>query len=218
MKTSYLNIFPIYEFNADNSLVDIALSLSKDSEMVYSNKLNGYLRNPNKNLNYSFYNKELFAWFNECVASVKAEHYVDDIDLEITECWGTRTDKFQKHHKHSHFNSILSGVLYLTDHKEAGTEFYYSNPWNCTGGVLDITRTEKKILKEVIQPEIGKLIIFPSNLQHATKPNITNIPRFSIAFNTFVSGAFGSQTTYLSIKPTSVEEAHNTQRGKKCTI
>ncbi len=44
----------------------------------------------------------------------------------------------------------------------------------------------------VITPRKNEVLLFPSGLQHFVEPNRTNLPRHSIAFNTFLRGKLGS--------------------------
>lgn len=210
VKTTDLFSFPIYEsMITDQQLIERLIneikSLSKSN-----NSLNTTIKVSDVSLNYSFYNKDLFSYLNKGLSEVKSLQYEGDFDFVITECWATKTDKFQKHHVHIHPNSIISGIIYLTDHPDATTEFYLPNPWHWTDQFLKIGKENSKMHVASIKPEVGKIVFFPSNLQHSTKPNLNSTPRYTISFNTFISGNIGTQTTLLKLTPISVENAYNT--------
>ena len=205
-----INLFPLqlFEFHSSKRMSEtLALEILKEpSQKNDLNKILGNGRahkrttsNIKKNA-YEFFDAEMFEWFNQCLDTVKNEMFIPEISLPITECWGTRTDRFEKMHQHSHPNSLMSGIWYLSDHPKSTTNFYYDNPNNVTGRILDIYQPEKKILKESITPEVGKLIIFPSSLYHDVSPNTTSTPRVTIAFNTFASGDFGIPSTHLRLR------------------
>lgn len=147
--------------------------------------------------NASYYHTELFDWFNRCLDELCAEEYISTIKLEITDCWLTKTQKFEKHHRHTHPNSIVSGIFYL-DSCEYGTNFYIPNIWAHTTPLLTISKN--LTVKETVKPEKGKLILFPSNIEHDTVFNNSTITRYTIAFNTFATGFMGTETTRLKIK------------------
>jgi uncharacterized protein (TIGR02466 family) len=146
---------------------------------------------------------------NKGLSEVKSLQYAGDFDFVITECWATKTDKFQKHHAHIHPNSIISGIIYLTDHPDATTEFYLPNPWHWTDQFLKIGKENSKIQIASVKPTVGKIVFFPSNVQHSTKPNLNSVSRYTISFNTFISGNIGNPTTFLRVTPTSVEDVYN---------
>jgi uncharacterized protein (TIGR02466 family) len=210
VKSIDLFSFPIYELIIpDQQLIERLIneikSLSKSS-----NSLNTTIRVSDVSLNYSFYNKDLFSYLNKGLSEVKSLQYEGDFDFVITECWATRTDKFQKHHAHIHPNSLISGVIYLTNHSDATTEFFLPNPWHWADQFLKIGKENSKIQVASVKPEAGKIVFFPSNLQHSTKPNLNSTPRYTISFNTFISGNIGNHTTLLKVTPVSVESAYNT--------
>lgn len=211
LKSTNLFSFPIYELTiTDQTLIENLLQEVKLMDRSYST-LNTMIRNTDKSLNYSFYNKDLFAYLNKGLAEVKSLQYDGDFDFVITECWATKTDKYQKHHSHTHPNSIISGIIYLTDHPDATTEFYLQNPWHWTDQFLKIGKGQSKISIASITPEMGRVVFFPSNLQHSTKPNLNTKSRYTISFNTFISGNIGKQATLLNISPVSVEDVYKTK-------
>lgn len=190
----------------DNTVMDSILKEITNVLPCKKNNSNKILHTLESSTNYSYYNKELFSWFNQCLLDVKKDQFIDHIDLVITECWATKSSKFEKHHRHTHPNSIVSGILYLDD-SLAATEFYVPNPWAFMNDVIAATRIRK--LNVSIKPEKGKLIIFPSNIEHDTKPNLSTMDRHTISFNTFIDGAIGGIGQHLKLNAVSVDSCFN---------
>jgi len=145
---------------------------------------------------YGFYNKELYDWLYKCIDELSDSVYTTGTKIVITECWGTHTKKFKRQQKHTHSNSIVSGILYLSD-KGGDTEFFLPNPWAWADEIFHCSLHKKVTHK--IQPQKGKLILFPSNIPHHTTTNVTSEDRFTLAFNTFFQGPLGEFTSYLNL-------------------
>jgi hypothetical protein len=172
-----------------NKLHDLDLTVNITNKIIHTND--------------NFYDEELFFWLNECIGKVCSEQYTSDIKLVITECWVTHTQKFQKHHLHSHHNSIVSGIFYL-DNSGGSTDFYLPNVWSKADEIFSISKSNTT--KTSILPEPGKLILFPSHIKHETGLNNTFQTRNTLVFNTFFKGTIGKSTTRLDLNVTSVED------------
>jgi hypothetical protein len=197
--------FEIPDLNLIPEILNQIKSLEKCKNITTTNNM---LRVEDKDFNYSYYNETLFSWFSGCIQQIVSLEFKDTITLEITECWATRTDRFQRHHVHTHPNSIVSGILYLQGDETTTTNFYYPNIWAWTSPVLNIIKPENDTLVYSIKPEPGKLVLFPSNIKHGTSSNTINLPRYTIAFNTFMKGSIGKQSSYLCIDPVTVENVY----------
>jgi uncharacterized protein (TIGR02466 family) len=207
MNTVPLSVIDIYEFNISSDLIPKILEEVRSMKTV-NNPINQIKRSSDKEHNYSYYNKQLFLEVEEAFNTVKKIHYIDEVSLKITECWATVTGKFRKHHYHKHPNSIMSAVLYLTNHTSATTNFYIKNPWCWTEDFLSIGKNDQLTKVTKIVPESGKLVIFPSNMYHDTSTHNSNDVRYTLSFNTFISGSFGAPSTYLDISPKTVQEVN----------
>lgn len=114
----------------------------------------------------------------------------------ITNSWIAKNEPGAEHHRHSHPHSIISGVLYLNAKPNSGSitfhrdpvlmeryDFRYnikqSTPFNSYGVNMDTCT--------------GKIIIFPSHIDHSVSVNNSNEDRITLGFNTFVKGSFGGQ-------------------------
>ena len=136
--------------------------------------------------------------------------YIEEIEgvdtnlagLRITQSWLNKTKPGEYHHSHSHPNSYLSGVLYITclpndsinfDNRSEGNynsmrfQMNKITAWNSNGAVVNV--------KE------GDLIIFPSWVPHGVSFNETeNKERISLAFNTFPIGEMGDYISATQLK------------------
>jgi uncharacterized protein (TIGR02466 family) len=192
---------PLYEFTADDQLTNKTLELAQ--HQIYSTNANN-----KSSVGEPIKSKELITWFNSCLKEIKNDLYDGLVfDIKVTDAWFNKSSYTEKHHMHSHSNSVLSGVFYLTTHeKKAKTKFYLPNPFHHIdfGNMMhtseNFVTSEKYIISDV-QPVAGKLIVFPSNLQHNVETNITTESRYTIAFNSFFSGIVGAKesATLLSI-------------------
>ena len=124
-----------------------------------------------------------------------------DVSLYMTQSWANYTQKGQFHHKHSHTNSLVSGVFYPQANKKVDKIYFYKegyerikipavefNPYNSESWWFEVGS--------------GDLILFPSHLMHMVQTKEDDNTRISIAFNTFVKGYIGSEEnlTGLNLK------------------
>lgn len=192
---------PLYEFSADEQLTNKALEIAKSQTYRPNQNNKSSTMQPIKS-------KELINWFNSCLEEVKNDIYKDPIfDIKVTDAWCNKTSYTEKHHTHIHPNSVLSGVFYLTTHeKKCKTKFFLANPYhqydfNKTLYTSENFVTTEKYIVTEIKPVAGKLIIFPSSLDHGVDLNTTIEDRYTISFNSFFSGTLGKKdnATLLNI-------------------
>ena len=119
----------------------------------------------------------------------------NNVKLYITQSWLNYTEEKQRHHIHSHPNSVISGVLYIDSDKDNDkikfTQQKYQqihphtdenkfNLWNATSWWFPV--------------ETGQLIMFPSSTSHQVDAKKGSNTRISLAFNTFYKGIVGQDT------------------------
>ena len=118
----------------------------------------------------------------------------EELDFYITQSWLNITKPGGFHHKHSHANSIISGVFYISTEEDDKITFTDPNVkvrelikfepkeyniWNATNWFFPVNNNE--------------LILFPSWLNHSVTPNEkATTDRISLAFNVFVKGTIGT--------------------------
>lgn len=148
-----------------------------------------------------YFNSELLLWFDKCIDQVRSKQYPSVEKLVVTSCWVNKTVKLHQHHEHIHPNSLISGIFYLTSHDSGETIFLNKDKWqdfdNSFMSFLDSSPT--KCLSK-IKPKAGTLILFPSNLRHRTAVlKKTEEIRFSISFNTFITGRIDVEKEKIGI-------------------
>ena len=147
-------------------------------------------------------NEDIFSNFNEfikdCVKEYTDKIFVTDQELNVTQSWVNRTEIGQEHHYHDHPNSILSGVFFL----KSGSPIKFLNNRNCSfqlehkKNVNSYNQYNQNVYEFSSQPRI--LILFPSYLTHYVPVNIGG-DRYSLSFNTFPSGSFGSKRSLTHV-------------------
>jgi uncharacterized protein (TIGR02466 family) len=112
------------------------------------------------------------------------------VGLEFTQSWANYTEPGQFHHKHSHPNSFVSGVLYINADQTKDRIYFYK------GGYQQIqlpTDNFNLFNSESWWFEVatGDLMLFPSSLTHMVETVKSDKTRISISFNTFPKGYVG---------------------------
>ncbi len=114
--------------------------------------------------------------------------------LHVTQSWVLRNDPGKGMHGHSHSNSIVYGSFYFADLPKPSAKMIFHRH----SGYQQLEFTydpEKQNLYNtkinVVEPESQELVLFSSRLQHYVEENTSSLPRFSIAFNSFVRGKIG---------------------------
>jgi uncharacterized protein (TIGR02466 family) len=126
-------------------------------------------------------------------------HIVDEV--KIASSWGNILRRDEPINVHTHPNSYISGVFYLTD----GSPLHFHNPL-----LTEDLFTFKPLVQwdpdnshtwQVIhlEPKPGWMFLFPSKVKHHVEYN-DNDYRYSIAFNTLPVGPIGNSTTQMTIK------------------
>ena len=116
----------------------------------------------------------------------------ENIKLNITQSWINYSEPGQYHHKHSHPNSLISGVLYLSSSNEDKIYFYRGGYQQLKIPPLDWNMYNSE--SWWFEANSGKLVLFPSSLEHMVPQVAPPGPRISLSFNTFPRGVLGDQT------------------------
>ncbi len=125
----------------------------------------------------------------------------NDVSLQITQSWLTRSQQGDSHHTHTHPNSVVSGVLYINLAPRDGINFY-RNEDNTWYELIRDADSYYNATRYFVQTSIGDIILFPSNIRHGVNEVTENIDRVSLSFNTFFSGELGREefSNHLSIR------------------
>ena len=115
--------------------------------------------------------------------------------LYVTQSWSLLNHPDVGMHGHSHSNSIISGSLYFCDLPSPASKMVFDRHKSYQQLELIPDDDKKNIYNaplNVITPQKNEVLLFPSGLQHFVEPNRSNLPRHSIAFNTFLKGKLGN--------------------------
>jgi len=214
MIISNIGSYPLYTFT-NAALVDKILPKVKNLhyESVYSHKENN---NPSQ-LGYektddffsSFYDEELYSWLENCAQQILEKHFNNkdtNIKLKICDLWATKSSFGQYAHRHRHPFSFFSGLYYMNDCDRSETCFYYEDVvydhWKYFLGPRGKNNTQKVKIK----PEKGKLIMWPSMLEHAISTHTGKENRYTLAFNTMFNGIIEDPTSRLELKVTELKD------------
>ena len=126
-----------------------------------------------------------------------------NIGVHIFSSWATKTAPQGYALSHCHSNAWLSGCYYMQAHPSFEIQFKapISPAWHMTflPGPTDLNIYSAATW--VIPSVPGRLLIFPSLLQHAILRNDSKIDRYSVAFNLIPRGALGNSDGALILKP-----------------
>ncbi len=111
----------------------------------------------------------------------------DSVEIYFTESWFNKTEKGQMHHRHWHPNSIVSGIVYLeADGTSGGTKFITSQYDTIEYGINNANIYNSR--SWTVDPEVGSMVLFPSNVEHMVVEYQGEKPRITLSFNSFVRG------------------------------
>ena len=128
-------------------------------------------------------------------------------DYRFTQSWISYKHPKQSHERHTHTNSLISGV------------FYYDSPSPLNSLPIIFHKSISSFNTPVLHPKItntnntpfstdfipiecqpGNLILFPSYLHHSVPENTTDKVRKSLAFNIVPKNGFGEEYTLNELK------------------
>ena len=119
----------------------------------------------------------------------------NNITPYITQSWINYTESDQFHHRHSHPNSFVSGIFYISADKEVDNVTFYK--------ALQDERIRLNIVGQhnffnspgwTFPVETGNLLLFRSSLEHGVNKKKGNNIRISLSFNIFIKGTVGNKT------------------------
>ena len=187
---TYYQLFPLMLTSSflqmtdeQNMYVKDYLSGLESEEAGFSSK-NKFILNDKK---LSFFRDIIMNEFNDFKNSI--------MQFNDTTSWFTETPKEHFSDFHNHSNSMFSGVFYFDDSSDiefrdfSTRQFYVVpnkyNDFNCDA--------------YTIQPKKNMIIFFDSRLYHKVTVNNLDKTRYSLAFNTWVKGDFGTDIDKLKL-------------------
>ena len=107
------------------------------------------------------------------------------LQLVVKECWANINQKYAYNQPHTHSNALLSGAYYVQIPKgDCGHLVLLDprrQPW-----VMQPEYAERNPNNSPMQrfmPEVGRLVMFPSWLEHSVEQNVSDGVRISMSFN-----------------------------------
>lgn len=132
-------------------------------------------------------------------------HYclmVSKVQFYFLNSWIVKHNPEDWGQEHIHPNSLLSGVYYLDAPKDSGNIVFVKGhdnteifPVAISPNVTEFNYLNSKEVSFSVSQH--KLIIFPSTLAHRIEPNKSKQNRYTLAFNLFCKGEFGSHESKL---------------------
>tara|TARA_B100000085_G_scaffold62199_1_gene55015 strand:- start:2784 stop:3401 length:618 start_codon:yes stop_codon:yes gene_type:complete len=125
-------------------------------------------------------------------------------NFPIMDSWVNKHEEQDEAQKHFHANALISGVYYLQTPPDCGNIKFHkpTNHNNFLNEMLNfetIFVNERNAAEYVIDVKEGMLLLFPSQVYHSTQINKAKSERYSLAFNTWVSGIFGTDIDKLEL-------------------
>ena len=190
---------PIYISKVDRKLTPLELKfVDKSKKDFYKNE-----GNIKSNNNYIL-NEKPFANIKKELY-LKVQDYFDkvispsnSITPYITQSWLNYTETNQFHHKHSHPNSLVSGVFYINCHEEHDKIKFFNDTYKTIK--LEI-KTWNLYNSETwwFPVKTGDVILFPSSLPHMVETKQGDNTRISLAFNVFIKGTIGNNNALTEL-------------------
>ena len=126
----------------------------------------------------------------------------DENEIYITQSWVNITGPSGYHPKHKHQNSIISGVIYVDENDDGSLppiRFHRTLEMFSLDFSFDELNEFNASARE-FDPSQGKLMLFPSLLEHDVAENTSDRMRTSISFNTFVRGKVGGSRQLTEVE------------------
>lgn len=179
-----LEVFPTTIFSFSNPNIDNHTLIQEfEKEPMKAH----YALSSLENMHIKEQYHELFSWINACLQEIKDEMRYDCDSIEITSSWVNKylanSDAF--HSPHSHSMSMWSGIYYATG---GAPTLFEDCVFHRTHSQIEVLQFDHNPYI-AIDPEPGKLIVFPSWMFHSTVPNHHwDEDRWTVAFNTLPAG------------------------------
>jgi len=183
---------PIYISKLNRDLTNKELSFIDKTKLdTYKNE-----GNTTSNDNYILNNKDFKNLKKEL--DFRVQDYFDkvispsnNITSYITQSWLNYTETNQYHHKHTHPNSLVSGVFYINCHEEHDKIKFFNDNYK----IIKLETKDWNIWNSQswwFSVKTGDVILFPSSLTHMVETKQGENTRISLAFNVFIKGTIGN--------------------------
>ena len=184
---------PVFEQKLENykdlnpELENFIYDLKKNNPEGQKKSNAGGWHSPFFNINESEPVKKLISSFIKFLPEIMTEHMgwrINKEKITILDMWSVVNKKNTFNVQHSHPNSLLSAAYYVKAKKNSGNIKFFDPKEMKTmyhPPIQKFNEISAEIIK--IEPEEGKLLLFPSYLNHAVEENLSDEDRIVISFN-----------------------------------
>jgi len=147
--------------------------------------------------------KDIFKFCQSCLDSYFEKIYcpsVNTCNLQLTQSWINYTKKGEFHHAHTHPNSIISGVFYMSANKKYDEIIFNKPDSQNQYEILTKKRNDFNTPECSFTIETYDLLLFPSGMYHRVPPVTNEDTRISLAFNSFFRGTIGDAKGLTELK------------------
>jgi uncharacterized protein (TIGR02466 family) len=183
---------PIYMSKLDRKLTPLELKFIDKNKKTFTKNEGNITSTNNYILNekpFTNIKKELNLivkdYFEKVISST------DAVTPYITQSWLNYTETNQYHHKHTHPNSLISGVFYINCHEEYDKIKFFNDKYQAIKPEVKNWNTWNSETWW-FSVKTGDVIMFPSSLTHMVETKQGDNTRISLAFNIFIKGKVGS--------------------------
>jgi uncharacterized protein (TIGR02466 family) len=190
---------PIYRTKINRNLT------KKELLFVDKNKINCNTNyGNNSSLNTNVLDEKIFEKLKNELNLIIQDYFekvispADNITPYITQSWLNYTKKNQYHHKHSHPNSLVSGIFYIDCNEEFDKIKFFNESYD----TIEFTFKNWNLWNSKswwFSVKTGDIILFPSSLEHMVENKEGNNTRISLAFNVFIKGVIGAKNTVTEL-------------------
>ncbi|MCP5144548.1 MAG: hypothetical protein H6978_06960 [Gammaproteobacteria bacterium] len=188
------SIVSSYELESAGAMQQALLTVVQESVIETVNK--GMFQTPG-----NLHHDSRLADFIGQVKAAIAEHFYfmryDYEGFEITNCWGNLYRHLHSLTRHCHPNNFISGVYYVKAPRGSGAiSFFDPRP---QASVIDPEKTQFTPYNSgvvSVPPVEGRLLLFPSWLEHQVEFTVGDEARVSISFNAMLTGCFGASERF----------------------
>ena len=185
MEITSLFSIPIHHNNYDEDLRDLEEECIRrstlDSGRIKSNSGGWHSNNISSNDDF----------FSEFILEIEkqANNFAKEIEinqsLKLSNLWININGYKDFNLRHTHENSIISGVFYVKVPDKSSKITFYNPAFKLMMREWNVNLKHNHYTSSVwsIPPQKGKLLLFPSWLEHEVSPNLSQESRISISFN-----------------------------------
>jgi len=140
-------------------------------------------------------------FFTTQLLGIQTKDENNDFEFFIKNSWSLRIKRGHPYSTHFHTRSIISGVLYINVDENCGSINFKREYPNYIFTHYGFSVKNWNIYNSnnyCVNPTIGKLLLFPSTIQHYMGDFNSDITRYSLAFDVYIKGVMGKNTPALN--------------------